>query len=73
MVIPGSTARAWLQKYRMDGQVGRRRGSGLWRVSSAAEDAALVAAARRNPFASATKLKAATNFPGQKRTVISRL
>jgi hypothetical protein len=59
--------------YRNTGQVGRRRGSGLWRVSSAADDAALVAEARSNPFASARELKAATNFRGQKRTVISRL
>jgi hypothetical protein len=58
-----------------DGQAGRRRGSGLWRVSSAsaAEDAALVAEARRNPLASARELQAATNFPDQKRAVISKL
>jgi hypothetical protein len=40
---PGSTARAWLQKYRTAGQVGRRRGTGLWSVSSPAQDAVLVA------------------------------
>jgi hypothetical protein len=71
--IPGSMARAWLQKYHMDGQVGRCRGTGLWCVSSPAQNAALVAEAQRNPFASARELKAATNFPGQKSTVISRL
>jgi hypothetical protein len=71
--IPGSTARASVQKYRTDGRVGRRQGSGLWRVSSAAKDAALVAEARRNPFASARELKAATTFSGQKRTFTSRL
>jgi transposase len=71
--IPGSTARAWVHKYRTDIQVGRRRGSGLWRVSSATEDAALVAEEIRNPFTSARELKTATNFPGQKRAVISRL
>ena len=27
--VPMSTARAWLQKYRWDGKVGRRRGTGL--------------------------------------------
>ena len=56
----------WLRKYRRDGQVGRRRGTGLWRVSSPAQDAALVAEAQRNPFLSARDLKAATGFPGQK-------
>ena len=40
---------------------------------SPAQDAALVAEAERNPFFSATDLKAATGFPGQKDTIISRL
>jgi transposase len=71
--VPESTARAWLQKYRTAGQVGRRRGNGLWSVSSPAQDAALVAEAQRSPFSNAKQLKAATNFPGQRRTVISRL
>jgi transposase-like protein len=71
--VPGPTARAWLQKYRTAGQVGRRRGTGLWSVSSPAQDAALVAEAQRNPFANARELKAATSFPGQKSAVISRL
>jgi hypothetical protein len=71
--VPGSTARARLQNYRTAGQVGRRRGNGLWSVSSPAQDAALVAEAQRNPFSNARELKAATNFPGQKSTVISRL
>jgi len=35
-----STAKEWLQKYRRDQQVGRRKGTGLGRVSSPAEDAA---------------------------------
>jgi transposase-like protein len=71
--IPKSTAREWIRKYRMDGQVGRRKGTGLWRVPSPAQDAALVAAAERNPFFSDRNLKAATGFPGQKDTIISRL
>jgi hypothetical protein len=62
-----------LQKYRTAGQGGRRRGTWLWSVSSPAQDAALVAEAQRNPFANARDLKAATNFPGQKSTVMSRL
>jgi hypothetical protein len=42
-------------------------------VGYGAQDAALVAEAQRNLFANARDLKAATNFPGQKSTVISRL
>ena len=71
--VPMSTAREWLQKYQRDGQVGRRKGTALWRVSSPAQDAALVAEAERNPFLSARDLKSATGFPGQKDTIISRL
>jgi transposase len=71
--VPMSTAREWLRKYRRDGQVGRRKGTGLWRVSSPAQDAALVAEAERSPFFSARDLEAATGFPGQKGAIISRL
>jgi len=70
--VPTSTAREWLWKYRRDGQVERRKGTGLWRVSSPAQDAALVAKAERNPFFSARDLKVATGFPGQRNTIISR-
>ena len=62
-----STAREWLRKYWRDGHVGRRKGTGLWRVSSPAQDAALVAEAERNPFFSARDLKAANGFPGGKK------
>jgi len=71
--VPMSTAREWLQKYRRDQQVGRRKGTGLWHVSSPAQDAALLAEAERYPFFSARDLKAATGFPGQKDTITSRL
>jgi hypothetical protein len=71
--IPMSTAREWLRKCRRDGQVGRRKGTGLWRVSRPAQDAALVAEAEGNPFFSARDLKAATGFPGQKDMIILRL
>jgi transposase-like protein len=64
--IPMSTAREWLRKYQRDEQVGRHKGTGLWRISSPAQDAALVAEAERNPFFSARDLKAATGFPGGK-------
>jgi hypothetical protein len=64
--VAKSTARAWLQKYRRNGQVGRRRVTVLWRVSSPAQDAALVAEAQKNTFVCAGDLKAATGFPGQK-------
>jgi len=71
--VPMSTAREWLQKYQRDQQVGRHKGTGLWRISSPAQDAALVAEAERNPLFSARDLKAAAGFPGQKDTIISRL
>jgi len=71
--VPMSTAREWLRKYQRDQQVGRRKGTGLWGVSSPDQDAALVAEAERNPFFSARDLKAATGFPGQKDMIISRL
>jgi transposase-like protein len=63
--IPKSTAREWLRKYRRDWQVGRRKGTGLWRVSSPAQDAALVTEDEKNTLFSAKDLKAATGFPGQ--------
>ena len=68
-----STARAWLKKYRRDGQDGRRRGTGSCGVSSPAQDAVLVAEVQRNPFVTARDLQASTGFPGQKSKVISRL
>jgi len=71
--VPMSTAREWLRKYWRDGQVGRHKGTGLWRVSSPSQDATLVAEAERNPFFSARDLEAATGFPGQKDRIISRL
>jgi UDP-N-acetyl-D-mannosaminuronic acid transferase (WecB/TagA/CpsF family) len=71
--VPKSTARTWLEKYQRVGQVGRRSGSGFWRVFSPSQDAALVAEVGRHPFISARDLKAATGFPGQKTTLISRL
>jgi len=64
--VPMSTAREWLWKYRRDQEVGRRKGTGLWCVSSPAQDAALVAEAERNPFFSARDLKALLAFLGKK-------
>jgi len=71
--VPTSTGRKWLRKYRRDQQAGRCKGNGLWRVSSPAQDAALVAEVERNPFFNASDLKAATGFPGQKDVIILRL
>jgi hypothetical protein len=68
-----STAGAWLQKYLRDGQVQRHRGTGLWHVTSPAQDSALVAKAQTNPFISARDFKTATGFHGQKRMFILRL
>jgi transposase-like protein len=67
--VPKSTARAWLQKYRRDGQVGKRGGTGLWRVSSPAQNAALVAEAQRNPFWVQGILKLLLAFLGQKKHI----
>ena len=61
-----STTRKWLRKYRRDEQVGRRKGTGLWRVSSPAQDTTLVAEAERNPFFSARDLKLLLAFLGKK-------
>ena len=71
--VPMSTAREWLRKYRRDGQVGRCKGTGLWRRFQSSSDAALVAEAERNPFFSTRDLKAATGLRWQKDTIISRL
>ena len=54
-------------------QVERRKGTGLWRLSSPARDAMLVAEVQRNPSVTARDFKAATGFPGQKSTLIQRL
>jgi len=50
--VPMSTARELLRKYWRDGQVGRHNRPGLWRVSSPAQDAALVAEAGREALSS---------------------
>ena len=64
--VPNSTAGAWLQKYQRDGQVGRLRGTGLWRVSNPAQDAALVVEAQRNLFVSAVRLAFAESHVDRK-------
>lgn len=60
--VPGSTVRTRLKKYRTDTQAVGRRGTKLWRPPSPTQDVALVANVQRNPFVSATGLKAATNL-----------
>ena len=60
-------------KYRRDQQLGRRKETWLWRVSSATQDAALVDQAERNRLFRAKDLKAVIGFPGEKDTFISRL
>ena len=67
--VPMFTAREWLGKYRRDGQVGRRKGTGLWRVSSPAQHVALVYEAYRNLFLMAMDLKAATGFRNGQRFI----
>jgi hypothetical protein len=51
----------------------KAQGTWIWRVSSPAQDAELVAGAEKIPFFSARHFKAATGFPGQKDTIIMRL
>jgi hypothetical protein len=63
-VVPESTERTQLQKHQTYGQGGRRRVTGVWRVSSAAQDAMLVAEFQRNPFISLRELEPATCFHG---------
>jgi len=71
--VPISTARERLWKYRRDQQFGSCKRTGLWHISSPTQDAALVAKTYRKLFFRARDLKAATGFPGQKDTIISRL
>ena len=64
-VVLKSSARAWIQKYRRGGPFGRRRGSGLWRVSSPVQVVALVAEAQKDLFFSVRDLTAASEFLGR--------
>jgi transposase len=64
--IQKSIARAWIQKYPRFGQIGRRRGTGLGRISSPAPDVALVNEAQKNPFVRVRNLKAAAGLQGPK-------
>jgi len=64
--VPMSIAREWLRKYQRDGQVERRKVTGLWRVSSPAQDASLVAETERNPFSVQGILKLLLAFLGKK-------
>jgi len=67
-----STAKARVLKSQKDWQPGRRKRSGLQRVSNPSQDVALVAEAQRNPFVSKKDHETDTSFPGQKNTLISR-
>ena len=64
--VPMSTAREWLRKYRRDQQVGRRKGTGLWCVSSPAQDVALVAKLRETLSSVQGILKLLLAFLGKK-------
>jgi hypothetical protein len=56
-----------------DRQVGRRRGTELWCISSPAQNAVLVAEAQKNPFTVKGILKLLLAFLGKKTKLISRL
>ena len=64
--VSKSTARAWLQEYRKDGQAVRRPGTGLWHVASPNQNPALATRFQGIPFTNARKLKIATDMIGQK-------
>jgi len=49
-VVPTSTAKVWLQKCHIDGQFGKCQGTGLWFMSSPAQDAAWVARAQKDSW-----------------------
>ena len=70
--VPDSTARRWVRLSR-EGIEHRRASSGRRRVSTDEQDIALIAEADRNPFQSASSIKANAQFPGSSRTVIRRL
>ena len=63
--VPISTARERLWKYRRDQQFGSCKRTGLWHISSPAQDAALVAEADRNLFSVQGILKLLLAFLGK--------
>ena len=66
LYVPMSIAREWLWKYQRDGQIVRHKGTGLWRISNPAQDAALVAEAERNLSSVQGILKLLLAFLGKK-------
>ena len=62
--VPERSARRWAQNYQRSGNFGRNDGSVSWKISTAEQDARLVAEVERNPFHTAATLKAVVNFPG---------
>lgn len=71
--VPISTATRWIRQWRESGDVTRRSGTGAWRVSTSAEDDALIAEAKSSPFMNSLQLKRSAAFPGSSRTVLRRL
>lgn len=61
------------EKWNTQHSVLRRPGTGLKRVSTAPQDAALVEFIRQSPFATVREACLATNFPGGRRTACNRL
>jgi hypothetical protein len=69
--VSETIVRVWLQKYWIDGQVGRCQGTGLWQVFRPAVDAVLVTKGQRNTFTSVRQVKkTAVSFPVQRCMVI---
>lgn len=71
--VPKSTATRWIRQWRESGETSRKVGTGLWRVSTNAEDNRLLAEARARPFLNSLQLQRSAFFPGSRCTVLNRL
>ena len=61
-----------MQNYRRSGNLGRKSGSGSWKISTPEQDARLMAEVERNPFQTAATLRAVVNLAGHEQTVRNR-
>lgn len=61
------------KRWENEGSISRKRGTGLHRISTEEQDHNLVQHLRANPFDSAKKAVAETNFPGSRRTASRRI
>ena len=71
--VSESSARRWVQNYQRSGNVGRKSGSGRWKISTLEQDDRLVAEVERHPVHTAASLKTVVNSPGHEQIVRNRL